>query len=364
MSLDLPAIVRAAREHEPPLHLATVVDTEGPCYRRTGARMLIGPSGRLAGCVSGGCLERDLVRRAAWLAAEGPRLLTYDTAAEGDEEDRAYLGCGGTVHVLVEALEPAKRALLEQVAGQRAPSTLVTVLSSSDPTVGVGEAFAVATDDAFGEPSWRALAVDLARQSLDDGAHVRGVVQTHAGPLDVLAEHIPPRRALLVAGIHHDVAPVVELARAAGWEVTLAAGRAHDVTARADDRVELARAAIAQWLCSHPHGAFVIMNHSVALDRMCLGAALAAGTRPYVGLLGPVDRTRKIVDVLRETEGASDAAIERVRAPIGVPLGGEGPAAVALSIVAELEQTYARRVPTRRVSPPAADGARRGVSRR
>jgi xanthine dehydrogenase accessory factor len=106
------------------------------------------------------------------------------------------------------------------------------------------------------------------------------------------------------------------------------------------------------------------MNHSVALDRMCLGAALAAGTRPYVGLLGPVDRTRKIVDVLRETEGASDAAIERVRAPIGVPLGGEGPAAVALSIVAELEQTYARRVPTRRVSPPAADGARRGVSRR
>jgi xanthine/CO dehydrogenase XdhC/CoxF family maturation factor len=326
--------------------------------------MLIGPSGRLAGCVSGGCLERDLVRRAAWLAAEGPRLLTYDTAAEGDEEDRAYLGCGGTVHVLVEALEPAKRALLEQVAGQRAPSTLVTVLSSSDPTVGVGEAFAVATDDAFGEPSWRALAVDLARQSLDDGAHVRGVVQTHAGQLDVLAEHIPPRRALLVAGIHHDVAPVVELARAAGWEVTLAAGRAHDVTARADDRVELARAAIAQWLCSHPHGAFVIMNHSVALDRMCLGAALAAGTRPYVGLLGPVDRTRKIVDVLRETEGASDAAIERVRAPIGVPLGGEGPAAVALSIVAELEQTYARRVPTRRVSPPAADGARRGVSRR
>lgn len=348
MSLDLPAIVRAVREGEGPLFLATVVDTEGPCYRRTGARMLIGASGRLAGCVSGGCLERDLVRRAAWITAEGPRVLVYDTAAEGDEEDRAYLGCGGTVYVLVEALSPGKQALLEHLAAQREASSVVTVVSSTDAAVRTGDAFTVSPDGGVGEPPWRDTATALARESLDHGVHVRGVVDTGAGQLDVLAEYVPPRRTLLVAGIHHDAAPVIELAQAAGWEVTLAAGPEHDVAKRADHGIAPDRADLERWLRDHPHGAFVIMNHSVALDRRCLGAALAAGPRPYVGLLGPADRTQKIVDVLRETEFTPEAAIARLRAPIGVPLGGEGPAAVALSIVAELEQAYARRVETRR----------------
>jgi xanthine dehydrogenase accessory factor len=91
MSLDIPQIVSKARCATGPLYLATIVDTEGPSYRRIGARLLVGEHGRLAGSVSGGCLERELVRRSAWLSDSGPRVLRYDTAAEGDEEERAYL---------------------------------------------------------------------------------------------------------------------------------------------------------------------------------------------------------------------------------------------------------------------------------
>ena len=100
MSLDLPQIVRSARTSSGPHLLATVVRTEGPCYRRIGARMLVGPEGRVAGGVSGGCLERDLVRRIDWLAKDGPRVVRFDTGADGDTEDAPALGCGGTVDVL------------------------------------------------------------------------------------------------------------------------------------------------------------------------------------------------------------------------------------------------------------------------
>ena len=73
MSLDIPQIVSKAGGATAPLFLATVVDTEGPSYRRIGARLLVGEHGRLAGSISGGCLERDLVRRIAWLSENGPR---------------------------------------------------------------------------------------------------------------------------------------------------------------------------------------------------------------------------------------------------------------------------------------------------
>ena len=67
MSMDIPQIVRLARIAPAPLHLATEIDTEGPCYRKIGARLLVSNMGRVAGSVSGGCLERDLVKRIAWL---------------------------------------------------------------------------------------------------------------------------------------------------------------------------------------------------------------------------------------------------------------------------------------------------------
>ena len=358
MSLDLAAIVAAARG-EALQYLATVVETHGPCYRRTGARMLVGPDGRLAGSVSGGCLERDLVRRAAWIASEGPRIIAYDTAAEGDEEDRAYLGCGGVVHVLVEALSAAKLQALTQAARQRRPSALLTVVNSGDPEVRLGDTVAVAAPDAtesapvplspLPPPAWWGeSARSLAGRSLVEAAHVRGVLAGSGGPVEVLAEHVPPRRDLLIAGLHHDVAPVIELARVAGWRVTLASGAGSPAAAGAgaDARIDLESSALDAWLREHPYGALVIMTHSVALDRLCLAAAIRAGHRPYVGVLGPADRTQKLVEAVRAAERVSAAALAALRAPVGLPLGGEGPAAVALSVVAELEQTYARRVPT------------------
>src|SRR5688572_20484072 len=108
---ELGAILEAARaawaRGETPV-LATVVGVRGSSYRRPGARMLVASDGWKAGSISGGCLEADLVRRAAWLVSTGKAVLReYDTSADGE----AALGCGGHVQVLLEPL-PASSPLV------------------------------------------------------------------------------------------------------------------------------------------------------------------------------------------------------------------------------------------------------------
>jgi xanthine dehydrogenase accessory factor len=85
--------------------LARVVDVEGSGPREPGATMAVSESGEVAGSVSGGCVEGAVVTEAlSVLAGDGsPRLCTF-----GYSDDEAFavgLTCGGTVHVLVEALD-------------------------------------------------------------------------------------------------------------------------------------------------------------------------------------------------------------------------------------------------------------------
>jgi xanthine dehydrogenase accessory factor len=124
----------------------------------------------------------------------------------------------------------------------------------------------------------------------------------------------------------------VQLAPTLGWCVTVAHPRERlgNTPARS-----LSPTTLQDWRRAHPHGAAVLMTHNPALDRLGL-QQLASGSPalPYVGVLGPRARTL----ALAKDAGLSDAETARLHAPVGLPLGGEGPAAIALSIVAQLEQ--------------------------
>ena len=113
--------------------LATVVDVDGPSYRKPGARMLIAPDGRRAGTVSGGCLEAEVAKRAWWLTESGPVVERYSTAE--DDGDMPYgSGCGGVVYVLLERRVTAAPLLaaLEAAFHARAPLAIATVLDGAD----------------------------------------------------------------------------------------------------------------------------------------------------------------------------------------------------------------------------------------
>ena len=90
--------------------LATLVQVHGSAPRLPGARMLVTRSGRLAGSVSGGCVEADIVTRALQVLDEGRAVLTRYGIAD-DSELAVGLTCA-EIEVFIAPFEecPAWRA--------------------------------------------------------------------------------------------------------------------------------------------------------------------------------------------------------------------------------------------------------------
>jgi xanthine dehydrogenase accessory factor len=284
---ELVAIRRAARAAwaagETPV-LATVLATRGSAYRRPGARMLVTKAGWQAGSISGGCLEADVVRRAEWLVSHGaPVVRTYDTSADGE----VALGCGGEVDVLLEPFRP-----------------------ESDVAVAMEQVLATR----------RAVTVTLRPPG-------------HAEVSQVLKP--PPR--LVVCGAGHDALPVYAFAMTLGWDVHVVDWRSGALTeARFPEATRHLLAPDALTRLPFEDGcALVVMAHHLLYDAHVLAAALSSPLPGYVGVLGPRKRTAELL----ETVPAS-CSRERVRAPVGLRLGGEGPSAVALSIVSEVQAFF------------------------
>src|SRR5277367_6141090 len=98
--------------------LVTLVRAEGSSYRRPGARLLLGRRGEHAGTISGGCLETDVQRKAAWLVREGAVVERYSTMFDDTAEVPFGLGCGGVVDLLLEPADTAEcQALMAALEG-------------------------------------------------------------------------------------------------------------------------------------------------------------------------------------------------------------------------------------------------------
>lgn len=109
---ELDRIITAAKQLQRGV-IVTVVRTEGSTYRRSGARVVIGEDGSVAGAISGGCLERDLgLRIKAWLDDPMPRIVTYDSTRSDDLVFGLGLGCRGKLELLLEPFDPAHPARL------------------------------------------------------------------------------------------------------------------------------------------------------------------------------------------------------------------------------------------------------------
>ncbi len=335
---ELERITREAVHTDEAYLLATVVRVAGSSYRRPGARMLVAGDRWLSGCVSGGCLEGDVMLRGAHRCRDGAVVVTYDSTEESGEP---WLGCNGIVDVLMElvpaggdndALAFARACFAEERAG-----TLVTVIGSTVPGVEIGMRLAVGPPCALQRPVpagpvWDALA-----------AAGTGAPGVHAlAGVTVLVEVIAPSPQLFVLGSGHDAAPVVTLARSVGFRVTVV-----DRVIREPSRFLAAEqrlstggdlAGLAAAIDAAASAYVVIMHHQLGADRAAIGVALASRAA-YIGVLGPARRTRDLLAELGVPEGARDP---RLHAPIGIDLGAETPEQIALAIVAEVQAVMQR----------------------
>ena len=135
MNKDSLDILRALDESSDECVLITLIGVCGSTYRKPGARLLVGQQGRLAGSVSGGCVERDLVRRAFWLTRFGPAVIRATADAENDQFEASVLGCGGTMKFFLERVSRKASqgafCFLRWLENQRQPAVLATIVKSN-----------------------------------------------------------------------------------------------------------------------------------------------------------------------------------------------------------------------------------------
>jgi xanthine/CO dehydrogenase XdhC/CoxF family maturation factor len=344
---DLEDILRARSRAQGPLVLATVVAVSGSAYRRPGARMLMGEDGWLSGGVSGGCLEGDIVRKAFFWTASGPRVLRYDSTGEDSEDEGGLsfaLGCNGVVDVLLERWEPGPMdplAFADEARRLSRRAAVATVYRGPGPAVG---GRLLLREDGVEASNLSGPLRDAVRTAAGEALEVGRTWSGPCGGADVLVEVVDPPTPVVLFGGGFDVAPVVTQAVGLGWHVTVVADKPVETLRR---RFPKAHAVVAcgarevlEKVALSSRTMAVVMTHSLPQDRELLARLVPQPLR-YLGVLGPRSRTERLLSEL--SPAPTPAQLERLHAPVGLDVGAEGPDEVALSIVAELRAVLSER---------------------
>ena len=312
------------------LVLAIVTATEGSTYQKPGALVLLDANGVRAGVISGGCLEPELELNARdVLAQKRAQLAEFNTQSDEDLVFGSGIGCRGRIWVLLlpqaaQSIAPLLQAL--QVSQQAGLALTIELDGAGD--IGAGRA-----QTATQQWSWSSAGTNLQTPHANEALEI----STATTRLHIAA----PSRVLLL-GAGPETPSLIACARQMGWQSWVAEHRgrwsqlAH--RAAADHVIELAPLAAHSQLQATHFDAALVMSHNFSTDLAHL-RFLARSEISYIGLLGPPARRDEL---LAELGDAVALLRSRLHAPVGLPLGGQGPEAIALSIAAELQQHFAR----------------------
>ncbi len=379
---DILTLAKQAEQQNVDAVLATVVRTEGSAYRRAGAMMLICADGRSVGMISGGCLEPHIIKRAFWLTRDGANVQVYQTGDDqreysddlelnSEDELNFGLGCNGRVHVLFERLTSAKPllALIAKVRQDGRPITVATLIKSElldlQSTFSVGTRINLEAYQKTGQVEFigsnRTISnspklinaieklsnhrftkrnIDYVILNSDFKSNDTSQAEVQS---EWLIQHIKPQKRLLICGAGNDVMPLVIMAKMQDWHVTVIDSRAHYAT-----RARFPQADSVKWLSLDDSktlselsagAAVALMSHSLSQDRARLSILLTNPNFSYLGQLGPRYRTERLIEEISSSHSDPSrlvAGIKKLHYPIGLKLGGDGPEALALSIMAQI----------------------------
>jgi xanthine dehydrogenase accessory factor len=283
--------------------IATVVATRRSAPRPVGSKLAVSEKGELAGSVSGGCVESDVVLAAQEVLAGGvPRLLTY-----GITDEMAFgvgLPCGGEIDVFLEELHDEER-----------PEVTLTVVAGEE----VGERL----DDP-----------ELAHTARRRGRSHTFELGERTVFADVQAQ--PPR--LFVYGAVDTAEALCRAAKQLGWRTVVADARTSFATR---DRIPSADELLVLWpddaleqAQPDVDTAVLVLTHDDKFDLPLLEAVLRTDAF-YVGALGSRRNQERRRALLLE-RGVEEDDLDRIAGPAGLDIGADTPAETALSMLAEI----------------------------
>ena len=283
--------------------IATVVQTWGSAPRPVGSWLAIRDDGQVAGSVSGGCVEDDLINRVQTeiLTRISPEMVVYGVSQE--EAARFGLPCGGTLRLLVEPkpkLEMLEQ-LLAKISSHQITKRIVNIATGKS-TLELGtrhDEFACNDKEmrtTYG-PRWRMVIIGAGQlsQYTADFAIASDFEVIVIDPREEYAEGLNRSDVIFIQGMPDDVLLEIGV---------------------------------------DPHTAVVALTHDPKLDDMALMEALKSSAF-YVGALGSKKNTQKRKERLLEFD-LSPEEVERLHGPVGLYIGALTPPEIAVSILAEV----------------------------
>jgi xanthine dehydrogenase accessory factor len=348
----LPHLERWRSEGEQ-IALATVVRVRGSAPRFEGARLAVTRSGRMAGSVSGGCVETDVYERARSVLDDGRAVVvTYGAADELGLE--VGLACGGSIDVLIEPLGSDDAHVAWHRAVAAGTPVVHAVATGPDALRGRAVTFIAGgpvPDVVAAVPIARTvggIAPELARKIASIAGKMLGgqgwswpELPWRGETAEIFIESFKPPPRLFVVGATHTAIPLCRIAKEVGFEVTVIDAREVFAT---EERFPDADALVRAWpdeafekveLTSDCH--VVALTHDPKFDLPALSLALRSKAG-YIGALGSRATHARRRAQLQEL-GFGEAELARIRTPVGLDIGGLTPEEVALSIVAEMVAT-------------------------
>ena len=283
--------------------IATVVQTWGSAPRPVGSWLAIRDDGQVAGSVSGGCVEDDLINRVQTeiLTRISPEMVVYGVSQE--EAARFGLPCGGTLRLLVEPKPELEilEQLLAKISSHQITKRIVNIAtgkSTLEPGTRHDE-FACNDKEmrtTYG-PRWRMVIIGAGQlsQYTADFAIASDFEVIVIDPREEYAEGLNRSDVIFIQGMPDDVLLEIGV---------------------------------------DPHTAVVALTHDPKLDDMALMEALKSSAF-YVGALGSKKNTQKRKERLLEFD-LSPEEVERLHGPVGLYIGALTPPEIAVSILAEV----------------------------
>lgn len=294
--------------------MGTVTRTWGSAPRPVGSVVAVRDDGAIAGSVSGGCIEDDLIARvkAQALTAERPEVVRYGVS--GDEAARFGLPCGGTLELVLEPLAEHSRV-----------EALLDMLKDGQ---WVRRELQLATGEVALAPATGADVVVLDETRL---------VSTHG-----------PNWRLMIVGAGQMTHYLAQMAQALDYQVLVCDPREEYAPSEPLPGVKYLRDMpddAVQGMRPDPHTAVIALTHDPKLDDLALMEALRSPAF-YVGAIGSRVNQAKRKERLAEHFGMTEAELDRLHGPVGIKNGARTPPEIVVSILAELTAVrYGWRIP-------------------
>lgn len=312
--------------------LARVIKTWGSSPRPIGSVMLVNDEGKMAGSVSGGCVEGSVVKKShEVITNEGSLKIAYGVSDE--EAWSVGLSCGGSIQVFVEKIDFNESPVWEQLL-QNIENNISSILISSLEDGGNTKTLITNGNEVVGDSIPEELEEEAAN-AYDQRTHKSVTVDGK----DYFIQLFPRKAQLLIIGAAHITVDLVSLGNQFGFETIVIDPRGYFTqnTTFPNPPSQLLESYPSEVLGDFALDAYTfaaILSHDPKIDDNALEILLPSKTA-YIGALGSKKTHAKRTNRLLE-KGVSQELIDKISAPIGVNINARTAKEIALAIMAQI----------------------------